>query len=86
MKFPIDRGPNAPLANETATIVIENETPAMPMIDPAMVDSNACALSGWVLINKIKSNSTLSAKRRSSAKVVGTISREINRIRAAINQ
>ena len=55
MKFPISRGPKDPLAKDTATIVIENETPATPMIDPAIVDNNACALAGWVLLNNTKS-------------------------------
>jgi hypothetical protein len=43
-------GPNVPLANDTAAIVIEKTTPATPTIDPAIIDKTTRAVSvsiGW---------------------------------------
>jgi hypothetical protein len=43
-------GPNVPLANDTATIVIEKTTPTTPTIDPAIIAKTTRAVSvsiGW---------------------------------------
>ena len=54
MKFEIRRGPKLPLANETATIVIENTVPATPMIEPPTVTSTARAPSVCVWLSQPK--------------------------------
>ena len=46
MKLPRSRGPYCPEVSDKTTIVMENATPATPIMEPEMVESKERAPSG----------------------------------------